>query len=300
MKKILSILLFVVASMLVFGSNDSIPPKASSQSDSVQAITNSIALDFQTENAHSDTIRIIEGSDHFSGFQIRGDKLTYPIPFFIIGLYAILITVWLIIEKLKFRDNVLYVLTGKRGNKSKGKSRIDVFKAEISKQAINDFMTETLTNGKQGLTKTEVEAIVNNRLKEWEIEFIGRQQEIGEKESQSGYNDVSKRDEFINETKTLYANSIIKGVFNRVTEQPIAGETNFELQLESSNSCTAKVTLHPGAYGRLVRSHLFLDGCKVSRLNKDYTTIETEQPGEAVLGQDGKWKIEVPLKLLLK
>ena len=291
MKKIISILLFVVVSMLVFNSNDSIAPIASSQSDSVQDTIDSAALESDIENAHSESLRIAEDQENSNSFQIL---------FFIIGLYAILITVWLIIEKLKFRDNVLYVLTGKRGNKSNEKSRIDVFKEEIRKQALNDFMTETLTNGKQGLTEQKVEDIVNNKLKEWEIEFIGRQQEIGIKESQSGYKDVSKQDEFINETKILYANSILNGVFNRVTEQPIAGETNFELQLESSNSQTARVTLHPGAYGRLMQSHLFLDGCKVSNLNKNYTTIETEQPGEAVLSQDGKWKIEVPPKVLLK
>jgi len=88
---------------------------------------------------------------------------------------------------------------------------------------------------------------------------------------------------------SLYADAIIDGKFNRVTEQP-DNNSIFELKLERVGDTKAEVIIYPDAYRRVIANPSFLEGCKKHILGN--TTVTILQKGVATIDNNGKWKVE--------
>lgn len=95
--------------------------------------------------------------------------------------------------------------------------------------------------------------------------------------------------------RTLYADSIVNGVFNR-TEETANQDTVFILRLRNENS--AQFSIYTPAQPRILANPAFLEGCEKQVLtNATRVVITTE--GEAIRQADGKWQITKKLEAIL-
>lgn len=95
--------------------------------------------------------------------------------------------------------------------------------------------------------------------------------------------------------RTLYADSIVNGVFNR-TKETADQDTVFILHLRTNNS--AQFSIYPPAQPRILANPAFLEGCEKQVLtNATRVVITTE--GEAIRQADGKWQITKKLEAIL-
>lgn len=95
--------------------------------------------------------------------------------------------------------------------------------------------------------------------------------------------------------KLLYADSIIDGVFSHVKEKE-NDDTVFVLRLK--NETNASITLHKGAYNKVLANASYLEGCEKQIIGNN--TIEIVREGEAEKGFNGKWKVVSPLKVEIR
>ncbi|MDD6581504.1 MAG: LysM peptidoglycan-binding domain-containing protein [Bacteroidales bacterium] len=96
-------------------------------------------------------------------------------------------------------------------------------------------------------------------------------------------------------TRTLYADGIVNGVFNR-TKETADPDTVFILHLRTNNS--ARFSIYPPAQPRILANPAFLEGCEKQVLtNATRVVITTE--GEAIRQADGKWQITKKLEAIL-
>lgn len=95
--------------------------------------------------------------------------------------------------------------------------------------------------------------------------------------------------------RTLYADSIVNGVFNR-TKETADQDTVFILHLRTNNS--ARFSIYTPAQPRILANPAFLEGCEKQVLtNATRVVITTE--GEAIRQADGKWQITKKLEAIL-
>ncbi len=95
--------------------------------------------------------------------------------------------------------------------------------------------------------------------------------------------------------RTLYADSIVNGVFNR-TKETADQDTVFILHLRTNNS--ARFSIYTPAQPRILANPAFLEGCEKQVLtNATRVVITTE--GEAIRQADGKWQITKKLEVIL-
>lgn len=92
-----------------------------------------------------------------------------------------------------------------------------------------------------------------------------------------------------------YADAIINGYFNRITETPNE-DTIFELYLR--NEQTATFTAYGEAYRRIIANHSFLEGCDKQVLN-NARNVKIEGEGSTQRQIDGKWKIIKKLSVII-
>lgn len=109
-------------------------------------------------------------------------------------------------------------------------------------------------------------------------------------------NNFSKEKNVVKENiSILFADSIIDGCFNEITERPNE-DTIFELTLQ--NAQTAKFSISPIAYARIIARPSFLDGCDKQVLN-NAQKVEIINKGTAQKQTDGKWKIINKLNVII-
>jgi hypothetical protein len=92
-----------------------------------------------------------------------------------------------------------------------------------------------------------------------------------------------------------YADSIIDGAFNKVTDAA-NDDTVFELLLKQASERIAEVTVFEPAKRRVLRNPDFIDGCEKSRLSANPVDLQVEN-GTAALQDNGKWQIIQKLKV---
>jgi hypothetical protein len=87
----------------------------------------------------------------------------------------------------------------------------------------------------------------------------------------------------------LYANAIINGIFNKVTE--LANEdTVYTLLRKASTDKIAKFTVDGCYYSRVIACPDLLDGCDTQYISNNPTALQVEA-GEAAQDDFGKWRI---------
>lgn len=87
---------------------------------------------------------------------------------------------------------------------------------------------------------------------------------------------------------SLYADAIIDGKFNRVTEEPDS-RSIFELKLAKAHDTRATVIVYPAAYSRIIANPSFMEGCEKQVLGNTVVTIIHE--GIAQKDSSGKWSL---------
>ena len=89
--------------------------------------------------------------------------------------------------------------------------------------------------------------------------------------------------------RTLYADAIIKGEFNKITDHP-DDDTIFELLLNVPSGRKASFSIFKDAYRRVLKNADFIDGCEKQRINFSPNNLDVSK-GEATLLDNGKWQI---------
>jgi hypothetical protein len=90
------------------------------------------------------------------------------------------------------------------------------------------------------------------------------------------------------ENNRFFADAIIGGEFHRISELPNE-DTVYELY-KSSSARIAKFRVYAGSHKRVIDTPDFVDGCDKQKINPQPQDIQVE-PGEAILDENGKWKI---------
>ena len=91
----------------------------------------------------------------------------------------------------------------------------------------------------------------------------------------------------------FYADSIINGVFNKISETPNE-DTIFELK-KTSSAHIAQICIYQEAIKRVIKNPDFVEGCDKQKISLQPQSIEVEA-GEATC-EEGKWKINKKVKI---
>lgn len=95
--------------------------------------------------------------------------------------------------------------------------------------------------------------------------------------------------------RTLYADGIVNGIFNR-TKETADQDTVFILHLRTNNS--AQFSIYTPAQPRILANPAFLEGCEKQVLANATQVVITAE-GEAIRQADGKWQITKKLEAIL-
>jgi hypothetical protein len=191
----------------------------------------------------------------------------------VITIAIICLSVYLISDKKKRRDEILYTLTGlKKGEydgsrQKKWENEIVQVKYEL-KCTISDL-------------QRRIDALENANRNRPEPAPVSIQKPAPHEQIEQPRS----------QPKTLYANAIINGVFNRVTDSPNA-DTVYELLRENTH---ARFTIYKNSYDRVISCSDLLEGCDTQRMNSTPSSLEVEN-GIASC-QDGKWQITKKAKV---
>lgn len=99
---------------------------------------------------------------------------------------------------------------------------------------------------------------------------------------------------YTDEDRTLYADSIIDGYFNKVTEKA-NDDTTFELHVTKNG---ANVSVYSDAIRRIIANPSFLDGCDKQIIGN--RIVEIKDKGFAQIQMNGKWKLTKRLNVIIK
>lgn len=90
--------------------------------------------------------------------------------------------------------------------------------------------------------------------------------------------------------KSLYADSIFDGKFNRVRDR-VDDDTIFELKLSHPNDTSATVVVYEPSYRRVIANPVFLEGCEKHVLGSANTSVDMLRNGIAVKDSEGRWRL---------
>jgi hypothetical protein len=192
-------------------------------------------------------------------------------------IIIICLLVYIILDKKKRRNEILYTLTGRKKS-SYGVSRVTQWENEIIEKVLSAIKQNHSSDNTQKSHDNELERvgvlepIPNPILKP-----------TPQENEQLHYN----------QPKTLYADAIIRDFFNKVSEQP-NDDTVYELLLKTPNATTTEFTIFQNAYPRVIDTPDFIKGCEKQGHSK--TSLEVEK-GVATLQDNGKWQITQPAKV---
>jgi hypothetical protein len=199
----------------------------------------------------------------------------------VLFLLILALFVFIIPGKKKRRDEILYTLTNKKGNKET--HRLEEWENEIVEKAVHA--------GQQNQSSYMPTKSIDNETK---LTIKDLQKRIADLETGNRKNETEQKP-VTPSSKMLYADSIIGGVFNKITDQPNV-DTVFELLLKTPSDKIATFTVYSPAYRRVLRNADFVDGCDKQRINAQPQNLEIEN-GEATLQDSGKWLITKKAKV---
>jgi hypothetical protein len=195
-------------------------------------------------------------------------------------------------DKERFRDHVLYILTGEKSIKQTGRhgysqsERLTRFKNELIEKAIErSKQNQSAENDSQSDILEIVLAIKDLQKRVADLEDKNRLTATTLAGTVSQLHLPTQK----------YADSIIDGKFNRVTDQA-NDDTVFELQLPRADSRNAEFTIYENAKRRALKNPDFIDGCEKQRINPNPVDLQVEN-GVATLQDNGKWQITQKAKV---
>jgi hypothetical protein len=201
------------------------------------------------------------------------------------ALLIVGLTAFVFIERRKRRDFVLDLFCDDVNYSSGHRLRNC-----LDRNVLNDLKRsiEDVRKQSQSLDKRLVEEIgkLNNRINDLgdNIRSGGADPEVEPSTPPTG-------------PKTLYADSISNGWFNSVIEN-YNDNTVFELSLSRSTDTAAQFTVFDNAYGRVLHSPDFIEGCDKQRLTSKPVALEIE-PGTAERQDNVNWQITKRAKVKL-
>ena len=162
----------------------------------------------------------------------------------------------------------------------------------------NDALNDELNNlNKQIQDLKEENSLLHNTMKELKQQFDALKTQIVNQQDKSLQSNVvplvfepRQSNEKLNQVKTrkFYADAIIDGEFNKITEQPNS-DTVYELKLQESLR-RATFDIFSGAYQRVLKNADFVDGCEKQKLTMQPTNLEVVY-GEVEINDLGNWRI---------
>ncbi|HPE74626.1 MAG TPA: hypothetical protein PLC80_00975 [Draconibacterium sp.] len=203
--------------------------------------------------------------------------------YFLAALFLTLIILY-VMDKRKRKDEILFVLTGKKRNKEM--HPLIEWESGIIEKAV-----EKAKKQPDDPNVTSIKSEFENTIKDLQ-KRIATLEDFNRKEPKGDLNQVKEHTKAAASepsSRTLYADAIINNVLNKVTEQPNA-DTVYELLLKTPTDKTATLTVYAEAFRRVLKNADFIDGCEKQRVNKSPINLDVEK-GEAQLQDDGKWQI---------
>jgi hypothetical protein len=214
-----------------------------------------------------------------------------------IGILAGSIIIFYIIKKHKDENRKI----SKSGDNEKIKDKFTALNKKY--EQLKDNYEKTVSERNEWKKKSidlerEIDKLFNENIE------LGKENEAYKFNSKPDTNSITEQKgiainfdkEKIEDTFTpvLYADAIIDGYFNRLSETPNA-DTIFELHLQ--NTKTATFSVFSGAEQLIIKRPEFLEGCEKQVLNN--VKIESESEGTASLNSNYKWEIIKPLNIVI-
>jgi len=230
----------------------------------------SLKLDFAS-------LKLISSKDKKSLF------LTQILLYLLVALFLSFIVLF-VIDKNKRRDEILFVLTGKKRDKET--HRLQEWQNEMIEKAVEKAKKQPDDTYLQSI-KSELEIKIE-ALQKSIVTLV----DVSRKEPKGDMNQDAehlKAAASVPSSKTLYADAIINNMLNKVTEQP-DDDTVYELLIKTPTGKSASLSVYAEAFRRVLKNADFIDGCEKQRINKSPINLDIEK-GEAQLQDNGKWQI---------
>jgi outer membrane murein-binding lipoprotein Lpp len=215
-----------------------------------------------------------------------GNILPFAIKFwdkillFVLAAIVLALLVFIILDRKKRRDEILYTLTGR--NKDGGIPRVTQWENEIVERAVNEAKQNWFNSKSYDIVIEDLQCRVT-KLENDEQKTVP----VPEIRQPSPPPEVS--------SSTLYANAIIYENFNKVNSN-FNDDTVYELLLPTPNAKNTEFTIYKNAYGRVIACPDLLEGCNIQKISDNPNSLNIEK-GVATLQDDGKWKITQKAKV---
>lgn len=181
----------------------------------------------------------------------------------------------------------------------------------------NQDYIEQLQNAKKKLQEEKKEIVQKNKTLEQENGGLREEIKVLKQQSKKVFEKLNKNQDVskdivseieqhttiinqnthtIENTSTLYANSIVNGVFKGISNN-LTEDTVFVLNLQTQTKAT--FTIHTEKYSRVIRRPEFLKGCNTQTVDGGQN-LRIVKIGEAKFDQtDGEWKISSELNVTI-
>jgi len=213
--------------------------------------------------------------------QITWDKILL----LLLTLQVLGILIFLFADKEKRRDEILYTITGRKSDKET--PRLLEWKNDIIEKAVEKAKQIQPASPSPKSNNSELELIIRDLQKRIAVLEDASKKKAVEQDRKD--EEPSKPNITVPSSRTLYADAIINGELNKVTEQP-NDDTVYELFLKDQANKTAEVTIYSYAYRRVLETPDFIEGCEKQRINNPPNNLQVEK-GDAQLQDNGKWQI---------
>lgn len=251
----------------------------SKKSDTLIGYVSSIKQQLGRQESELQHLRKIQEESNKS--ILTWDKiLMLVLTFLVLGLL-----IFFFVDKDRRRDEILFTLTGKVSNNET--HRLLEWKNEIIEEAVERLkqIPPSIPSSKSNNSELEL-TISDLQTRIAALEDVSRKKT---EEHSRKAEEPSKPVITVPSSKTLYADAIINGELNKVTEQP-NDDTVYELFLKDQANKTAEITIYRDAYRRVIETPDFIEGCEKQRINNTPNNLQVEK-GDAQMQDNGKWQI---------
>lgn len=175
---------------------------------------------------------------------------------------------------------IIWLLTSKKQAKNKS-AKYRKKLNELQRDLKNNSLDHTASHEKTQQLTAEIKKLKDDNTELRTLIYQNQQEQ--KKDDEPKLQTVAQP-----QSLSLYADAIIDGKFNRVTEEPDSRSV-FELKLLKANDTKANVVIYQAAYARVIANPSFLEGCEKQILGS--TTVTLLREGIAHTDSSGKWSL---------